>query len=163
MTPLSKWGINFAGLQQTGQSLHLLPVIRIRKVAMGRNPTGNLFSYLQFHHLLFALLKKKFFLRNGWKLKWKFVVISGLAIVITSQPHHIRSGQEYVNVRITSLDYILQKVFEDQHGIISNAKSKRWTFIMWRPSFPCDFFTRLNATFGLICGLRSGFLWTLFP
>ena len=99
----------------------------------------------------------------GWKLKWKFVVISGLAIVITSQPHHIRSGQEYVNVRITSLDYILQKVFEDQHGFISNAKSKRWTFIMWRPSFPCDFFTRLNTTFGLICGLRSGFLWTLFP
>ena len=118
--------------------------------------------YFGFLALKLKYLKKK---RKylGWKLKWKFVVISGLAIVITSQPHHIRSGQEYVNVRITSLDYILQKVFEDQHGFISNAKSKRWTFIMWRPSFPCDFFTRLNTTFGLICGLRSGFLWTLFP
>ena len=53
-----------------------------------------------------------------------FVDFSGLAIVITSQPHHIRSGQEYVNVRITSLDYILQKVFEDQHGLIFDAKSQ---------------------------------------
>ena len=107
--------------------------------------------------------KRNSFWEMGENWNENLLWFSGLAIVITSQPHHIRSGQEYVNVRITSLDYILQKVFEDQHGLISNAKSKRWAFTLWRPSFSCDLFTRLNATFRLICGLGSGLLWTLFP